>query len=142
MSKLEKKMQHREFVQNAITRMNTNSFQIKGLAITIVSGFLAIYAAVQKPLFIIIPVPFIVIFWFLDAYYLQLERKFRGIYKDITGQTHSPLTTKIYEINPRLYKDKKYSYINVVISKSIWPIYLLTILGLIITYTTIIYESR
>jgi len=35
-------MQHLEFIQNVITRMNTNSFQIKGMAITIVSALIAI----------------------------------------------------------------------------------------------------
>ncbi|MCZ8145308.1 hypothetical protein [Flavobacterium sp.] len=134
MSKLEKKMQHREFVQNAITRMNTNSFQIKGLAITIVSAFLAIYAAEQKPLFIIIPVPFIIVFWFLDTYYLQLERKFRGIYNDICGLNQNPITTKIYEINPSLYCGVKYNFLNVMFSITIWPLYLITSIGLTFIY--------
>jgi hypothetical protein len=134
MSKLEKKMQHREFVQNVITRMNTNSFQIKGLAITIVSAFLAIYAAEKKLLFIIIPVPFIIVFWFLDTYYLQQERKFRGIYNDICGLNPNPITTKTYQINPHLYCGGKYNFWNVLFSVTIYPIYLLTSIGLITIY--------
>lgn len=134
MSKHEKKMQHREFVQNAITRMNTNSFQIKGLAITIVSAFLAIYAAEKKPLFIIIPVPFIIVFWFLDTYYLQQERKFRGIYNDICGLNQNPITTKIYQINPSLYCGDKYNFWNVLFSETIWPIYVITSIGLTIFF--------
>ncbi len=134
MSKLEKKMQHREFVQNAITRMNSNSFQIKGLAITIVSAFLAIYAAENKVLFIIIPVPFIIVFWFLDSYYLQQERKFRGIYNDICGLNQDPITTKIYQINPNLYCGGKYSFWNVLFSVTIYPVYLLTSIGLTTIY--------
>ena len=134
MSKLEKKMQHREFVQNTITRMNMNSFQIKGLSITIVSAFLAIYAAENKILFIIIPIPFVLLFWFLDAYYLQQERKFRGIYNDITGLTQTPLTTKIYEMNTNLYCGNKYCFFNAFKSKSILPLYTIIIIGLTIIY--------
>lgn len=137
MSKLEKKMQHREFVQNAITRMNTNSFQIKGLAITIVSAFLAIYAAEKKPLFIIIPVPFIIVFCFLDTYYLQQERKLRGIYNDICGLSSSPITTKLYQINPNLYCSEKYNFWNVMFSQTIWPLYLVTSIGLTIIFFVI-----
>lgn len=137
MSKIEKKMQHREFVQNTITRMNSNSFQIKGLSITIVSAFLAIYATVQKPLFLIIPVPFLIIFWFLDTFYLQQERKFRGIYNDICGLSENPLTVKIYEMNVNLYCGGKYNFCNVLFSSSIWPQYTISSVILIIIYFTI-----
>ena len=40
----EVKRQHLTFIQGVITRMNTNSFQIKGWTITIVSALLALYA--------------------------------------------------------------------------------------------------
>nr|WP_315161134.1 hypothetical protein [uncultured Flavobacterium sp.] len=134
MSKLEKKMQHREFVQNVITRMNTNSFQIKGLAFTIVSAFLAIYASTTKELFIIIPIPIVLLFWILDAYYLQQERKFTGIYNDITGLTNNPITVKTYQMRPDLYCGEKYSYWNVFKSISIFPLYSFVIIFLIISY--------
>ena len=37
----EDKLKHLEFIQNIITRMNTNSFLIKGWAVTIASAILA-----------------------------------------------------------------------------------------------------
>ena len=131
-----RKSQHREFVQQTIIRMNTNSFQTKGMMITIVAAFLGIYASNLKVLFLIIPIPIILLFWFLDAYYLQLERKFRGIYNDICDVTEidEKITTKVFLMNPKLYKGQKYKYINNFFSKSITPLYSIIILGLTLVY--------
>ena len=41
---MEQKMKHLEFIQNVITRMNSNSFLIKGWAITLVSALFALAA--------------------------------------------------------------------------------------------------
>ncbi|GFD93125.1 hypothetical protein KUL156_43070 [Alteromonas sp. KUL156] len=132
-----KKTQHREFVQAVITRMNTNSFQIKGMMITIVAAFLAIYASNPKTIFVILPVPLVCLFWFLDAYYLQLERKFRGVYKDICDlneQGEEKKTTKIFEMNPSLYKGGNYSYWKVLLLSSLTTFYIVIITSLIIAY--------
>jgi len=42
---MENKHKYLEFIQNIITRMNTNSFQIKGMSITITSALLALTAS-------------------------------------------------------------------------------------------------
>lgn len=132
----EKKAQHREFVQSVITRMNTNSFQLKGLMITLVAAFLGVYASSSKISvnFLLIPIPLVVLFWFLDAYYLQLERKFRGIYNDICNLNTEPKkTTQIFEMNPKLYEGDDYSYIKVLFSKTLLSLYsiILVILGIL-----------
>lgn len=44
-------IKHLEFIQNVITRMNTNSFQLKGWSIVIVADFLAIYASTKNNYF-------------------------------------------------------------------------------------------
>jgi hypothetical protein len=44
-------IKHLEFIQNVITRMNTNSFQIKGWSIVIVSALMAVYASTQNSYF-------------------------------------------------------------------------------------------
>ena len=73
------KIKHLEFIQSTITRMNQNSFQIKGWMITLVSALLALYASSENVIYILIAIAPAVVFWFLDAYYLQQERRFRGI---------------------------------------------------------------
>lgn len=113
----EEKSQHLEFTQNVITRMNSNSFQIKSWNITLVSAIFAIYATNQNPYFVLVAVFPTIMFWFLDAYYLGQERKFRGLYNDIAGVPNiaDGVTLKVkeiktYEMRPDLYDEAKYSY--------------------------------
>jgi len=135
---MENKIKHLEFIQNIVTRLNTNSFQIKGLAITIVAALLAVYASTKKLDFILIALLPTLIFWFLDAYYLQQERKFRGLYNDVAGVSESPKIIKEFEMRPDLYKKGKYRYFSVFVSKTIWTIYLpiLAILSFVYYYLT------
>ncbi|MBV7268952.1 hypothetical protein [Winogradskyella luteola] len=131
-----RKTQHREFVQSVITRMNTNSFQIKGMMVTILAAFLAIYASNKNILFIVIPIPIVTLFWLFDAYYIQLERKFRGIYKDICDLTpEKDIKTKmVFEMNPKLYTSGQYNYWNVLFKSSVTPFYLIINITLVICY--------
>jgi hypothetical protein len=136
MSKL-KKAQHREFVQSVITRKNANSFQIKGLMITLVAAFLGVFASNSKISvdFLLIPIPLVVLFWCLDAYYLQLERKFRGVYNDICDLNTEPKkTTKVFEMNPTLYVGKRYNYFKVLFSVSLLPLYSMVLVSLSILF--------
>ena len=124
------KLKHLEFIQNVITRMNTNSFQIKGWAITIVSATLALYAATKNECFILVGVFPSLIFWFLDAYYLTQERKFRGLYNDVAGVSEKPFDLRPFAMRPDLYVKGKYSYWNVFWSTTIWKLYLAVIIML------------
>jgi hypothetical protein len=130
------KAQHREFVHSTITRMNNNSFELKKMMVTIVGAFLAIYAANPKILFILIPIPLVILFWFLDTYYLQQERKFRGIYDDICNITPKAdqKTQIIFGMNTKAYNDKDYGFLNVLFSISLTPLYITIIICLIIAY--------
>ncbi|MBP7030989.1 MAG: hypothetical protein KBB84_08310 [Spirochaetes bacterium] len=121
---------HLDYLQALITRMNSNSFQLKSLAITITAAFLAIFASTQKVVFIIISVAPVLIFWFLDAYYLQQERKLRGIYNDVIGYT-TVNKIEVYQMPLNLYKGNGYSYIESFFSKTIIPLYLSVIIALI-----------
>ncbi len=88
------KIKHLEFIQATITRMNQNSFQIKGWMITIVP---------------------VIVFWMLDAYYLQQERKVRGIYNDVAGISPeaSNMVIRDFEMPIQKYQCGKYCYFNV-----------------------------
>lgn len=119
----EDKKKHLEFIQNIITRMNTNSFQIKGMTITIVTALFAIYAASPNILFICISIIPSIIFWFLDAYYLQQERKFRGVYKCVAGISND-FEIKPFDMPINLFKNKEYSFWYVFWSPTIAWLYL------------------
>jgi hypothetical protein len=64
------------------------------------------------------------IFWFLDAYYLNQERKFRGFYNDVVGVTDGPKEIKPFAMRPDLYVGGKYSYWSAFFSRTILKMYL------------------
>ena len=130
------KAQHREFVQTIISRLNNNSFQIKGLMITILAAFLAIYATNQKVVLLLIPCPLILVFWLLDSFYLQKERKLRGIFNDICNLTpkEERKTLEVFEIDTKRYNEPKYSFLKVMFSPSLLILYPTLITILLITY--------
>ena len=119
----EKQIKHLEFIQNVITRMNANSFQIKGWTIAIVAALLAIFASTKNEYFVLVSLFPIIVFWFLDSYYLMQERKFRGLYNDVTGVSEDPKTIKLFEMRPDLYIGGQYSFFNVFTSKTIFRMY-------------------
>lgn len=130
------KIKHLEFIQATITRMNQNSFQIKGWMITIVSALLALYANSKNIMYIFIAIVPVIVFWMLDAYYLQQERKFRGIYNDVAGISpeDSNIVIRDFEMPIQKYQCGKYCYFNVLISKTILPLYGFIVIGLVVTY--------
>lgn len=133
---MDNKIKHLEFIQSTITRMNTNSFQIKGWTITIVSALLALYASSEKKLYILIAIIPTIVFWFLDAYYLQQERRFRGVYNDVAGLSpeNNRDAIKEFEMPIQKYKGGKYCYFRVLLSKTIFPLYGMVIAGLVIAF--------
>jgi len=131
-------LKHLEFIQNVITRMNSNSFSMKGWMITIVSAFLALYASSKNIDYILFAIPIVFIFWFLDSYYLLQERKFRGLYSDKAKISENSIEIKDFDMSIKEYtstKDKKYSYFNVFKSITQWSLYLTIILGLVGFYS-------
>ena len=71
------------------------------------------------------------VLWFLDAYYLMQERKFRGIYDDVAGITEPPKAIKVFAIRPDLYTGGKYSYWSSLTSVTIVSLYLSISVGLV-----------
>ena len=92
------------------------------MAVAIVSALLAVYASEKNPDFVLITIFPMILFWFLDSYYLTQERKFRGVYNDLLKG--NPKNLKPFEMRPDLYKKGKYSFWSVFFSKTIWTIYL------------------
>lgn len=134
----EARRQHLEFIQNVITRMNTNSFQIKGMTITIVSALLAIYASTTNVVFVFLSIAPTLLFWFLDSYYLQQERKFRGVYNNVC-RLKNDVEIKPYEMPIHKFQGGQYCFCKVFFSKTIaWLygtiIFLLLIGGLILKF--------
>ena len=127
----EEKLKHLEFIQNVITRMNSNSFQIKGWAVTLVSAILGIYIATNNDYFILLAVFPLVTSWFLDSYYLSQERRFRGLYNDVAGVTKEQTELKLFEMRSNLYSSCFYSQPRAFFSRTVWVLYAPIIVALV-----------
>lgn len=92
---MENKIEHLKMVQNTISRMSTNSFNLKGWSITLIIGLVALHKnslAIISPLLFLLP---LLVFWGLDAYYLYQERLFRRLYDKVRRDEISN-----FEMNP------------------------------------------
>lgn len=129
----ENKLKHMEFIQATICRLNTNSFQLKCGMITILAALLTFFASSTNRFYVIIAIVTTVLFWGLDAYYLQQERKFRGIYNDVANLSSKDerILVKEFEMPTQKYTGRKYSYFGALCSKTILPLYLVAILLLL-----------
>lgn len=124
---------HLTILQNVIQRMASNSTACKTWCITLVSAVLVIVADKGKPEYAYISFLPIIVFTFLDAYYLALEKSFRTRYDDFVNKLHEKKITKsdLYFISP-LGKLKKHM-IGALMSPSIWGFYVLLLLLALIT---------
>lgn len=131
----ENKINHLLMIQGVIDRMGKNSFSLKEWTIGIMIAIFAFAGENTHKAVIITLIPLIV-FWFLDAYYLMLEKKFRALYDDVRLRDEDSIDFNMNFDNIRLnMKDvKKYSYFNIFLSKSIIPFYLVCIMTIIIIY--------
>lgn len=123
----EKKIKHLEFIQNAINRMSTNSFIIKGWCITIISAVYALSDKESDRNFSFISYILIPIFWYLNSYFLQLERKFRLLYDKVRMLDESNIDFTM-DINKSEFKTKKTNLFTCFFSKSLWPLYVILII--------------
>ena len=112
-------IKHLEFIQSIINRLNANSFQMKEWMIAIVSALLALYASSNNVIYIFIAITPTIMFGFLDAYYLQQERKFRGLYNDIVNGNDIPL----FAMPIDNYKGGFYCYFRSLFSKTVGLLY-------------------
>ncbi|WP_431935676.1 hypothetical protein [Micromonospora sp. RP3T] len=84
MSDEELRVKHLADIQVTISRLAQNSFTIRGWSVTLVSVIFAVLSS--KPTFTAVawlPLLPALVFWWLDAYYLRLERLYRRHYAQV-----------------------------------------------------------
>jgi len=98
-----------EIIQGIINRMAHNSFLIKGWTITLVVVTLLLQG---NKYYTFIP---ILVFWFLDAYFLRLERLYRRLYnwvKDNRLKTEDFL----FDLNYKRFEKEEQSILRIMFS--------------------------
>ena len=79
---------HLDIMQGVITRTAENSRSCKLWCVTLVSATLVLVARTGRPEHALIALAPTVLFYVLDAYYLSLERAFRGSYASFVDKVH------------------------------------------------------
>ena len=82
-------IKHLELIQAVITRMAQNSFGLKGWSVVLVAALLALASTETDARLAALALFPALMFWGLDAYYLQQERLFRKLYDAVRGD-HPP----------------------------------------------------
>ena len=121
-----------EIIQSIIRRMAFNSFLIKGWTLTLVIASLLLNHDFEEKWLGFIP---LLIFWFLDAYYLRQEKLFRKLHnwtKDNRLQTDD----LIFDTDVEKRFGDEVKFYCVLISKTIAPFYF-SIGGLVLVYILI-----
>ena len=120
-----------KIVQDIIKRLALNSFLIKGWTITLVVATLLLKGNKFQSLLAFIP---IIVFWYLDAYFLWLERLYRRLYDWIRTNR---LTTEeyLFDMNYRRFIKDEQSRLRIMFSLTLgWfygSIFVLTLLYVI-----------
>lgn len=80
---MDKKFKHLELIQGVISRMASNSFMLKGWAVTVVSGIFVLASKDTDKLYFLVAYIPVIVFWGLDSYYLLQERLYRALYEKV-----------------------------------------------------------
>ena len=96
-----------DLIQGCINRMANNSFLIKGWALGVFAGVTAFTQGENMNNIVLLlcttVVPFIC-FWVLDAYFLQIERKYRAMYTERLTKRKNNDSDELFNLNPSKYK--------------------------------------
>ena len=126
---MENKLKHLEFIQNVITRMNSNSFLIKGWTITITAALFALAAQGTNGKYILITYIVVPVFWILDGFFISQERQYRGLYKEVAQKTENEID---FNMDATKYNEGNKTWQAGILSKTIWPFYGITLIAIII----------
>jgi len=101
-----------ELIQDIIKRMAFNSFMIKGWAITLVVVALLLKGTNYQVWIAFIP---LLVFWFLDAYFLWQERLYRKLYEWVVNN-RLKTDEYLFDMNAYRFKDKVQSKLRIMFS--------------------------
>lgn len=99
---MENKLKHLEFIQQAINRMASNLFLLKGWTVTLIAAMFALAAKESRDLYFLLAYFPTVMFWLLDGYFLSQERRFRSLYDHVRKLEESAID---FSMDTQPYKE-------------------------------------
>lgn len=134
---MENKIKHLEMVQQIINRMASNSFALKGWSVTLIAGIFALSSKDADKMYFLVAYCPIIVFWFLDSYYLLQERLFRALYEKVRKFSEDEVDFNM-NIALQEFKTKENTYSSCLISKTeLWfymPLAIVSTVIIIITH--------
>ncbi|MEP3043410.1 hypothetical protein, partial [Nonlabens ulvanivorans] len=100
--------------------MSTNSFLIKGWSITIISALFLFADDKMNVRILAIAILAVMIFWFLNAFFLHQERKFRALYDKVRNLNETEID---FSMSTKEFKGGRLELISCIFGKTIWPLY-------------------
>lgn len=107
-------------MQNVITRMNSNSFLIKGWTITLVSALFALAAKDANVNYVLVSYISLPAFWVLDGFYISQERQYRDLYKEVAAKTETDIN---FSMDASGYCKGDGTWLAGIFSKTLIPFY-------------------
>jgi hypothetical protein len=94
-----------DLIQACITRMASNSFLLKGWAVSIIAVILALADKALDPVLLsaVVLIP-LFSFWYLDAFFLRAERMYRKMYEWVIEKRCADDNSHLYDLNPHRFE--------------------------------------
>lgn len=128
-SKNENKIKHLEFIQLTITRMNVNSFLLKGWTVTLVSALFVLSGKDANINYVLISYIVIPVFWILDGFYIGVERQYRELYNDVAKKKEIDID---FDMNAKKFAKGNKSWLGGIFSMTLLIFYGVCILTTLI----------
>jgi hypothetical protein len=108
-----------DLIQTIVTRMANTSFLIKGWSVTMMTFIFATKSDPKTLTLVFVP---ILLFWILDAYFLQQERLYRKLYQWVVE--NRMLSDKyLFSLSTARVQNQKKSLIGVIFSTTLMVFY-------------------
>ncbi len=108
-----------EIIQEIIKRMAFNSFMIKGWTVTLVAITLLLKGSPHQAFIAFIP---LLVFWYLDAYFLHQERLYRRLYRWVV-ENRLKTSEYLFDLNAYRFAGEEQSRFRIMFSLTLFSFY-------------------
>jgi hypothetical protein len=124
----DKEVLHKEIdlIQGIIGRMANNSFLLKGWLVSLVVVVLALtkdtIVVAESSYFTLLLLLPVIVFWYLDAFFLHKERCYRKLYEWVIANRNTT-DEFLYNLNYKRFEKDVKNIFFIMFSKTLWTFY-------------------
>lgn len=124
---------HLDIIQSVVNRLSGHSFSIKAWSVGLVSGIMIFAQAGSNARYAAFALLPCLAFWWLDAYYIRLERLYRQLYEAVLSDDKSHCPSP-HSMSVQKYAPLVDSEWRIMVSKSVVPLHLAVLVGIFAAY--------